>query len=426
MAVKDFLRSVLPVWASPAKAKAISVQERNRQVLLSQFTSDSFPEFSLQSGSGQHVNEKTALGIPAFYRGVKVIAETISSLKWEVQDTDADGNITQRPTHPVYRLLTEPSPRYNKITFLETLVAYSVIRGNGYAYIRRNPSTLRPIELRLLDPRNVEPYINQEGELRYKMYSGRGLQRSLEVVEHDNMIHISNMVMDEDHIEGLSPLSVFRNSLGLPMAMTEWAGKTFKDGSPLQGLLSTDAALTREQLDQATDQWKKQLSKGNTPILPGGLKFQAITLSPEDALFVENYQLTVGEVSRILGVPPPFLSDLERATFSNIEELGRWLVTYTIRPWVKRIEAEFNRKLLYEREKGKTRVRGSMESLLRGNMQNQADFLQKMVIGGVMSRNEARKYIGLNSREGLDEMPMPVQFQQGANDTSDEQEQDEN
>lgn len=411
--IRSIISAILPVWASPKQG--LNVQERNRQVLLSQFTSDDWPAYVNKSVSGQSVNEMSALGIPAFYRGVKVIAETIASLQWDVQQVDADGNITTVQNHPVSALLNEPSPRYNKITFLETVLAYSVIRGNGYAYISRNERSQRPTELRIVSPSNVEPYLNQNGELYYKVYTGN-LNSTVEIVEFTDMIHIPNIVMDEDHICGLSPLSVFRNSLGLPLAMTEWAGKTFKDGSPLQGLLSTDKAMSEAQLDQAADQWKKQLNKGNTPILPGGLKFQAITLSPEDALFIENYKLTIEEISRMLGVPPPFLSDLDRATFSNIEEQNRWLVTYTIRPWVKRIEAEFNRKLLYESEKGSIRVRANMESLLRGNTKDQAEFIAKMVLSGVMTRNEARKNIGLNSVDGLDEMLTPVQFQ----NTSDE------
>lgn len=385
--------------------------KRNREKLLSQFTGGTW-FWQTGSASGETISDLTTLGIPAFYRAVQVISDTIAGLKLEVEQVDAEGNITKLPNHPLMRVLNEPSPLYNKFTWRATNQAYAIIRGNAYCFIRRDPRTLRPVELRIVEPGHCEPYLNSRGELYYRVTHDTG---RMEIVEWTEMVHIPNLALKEDNIEGLSTIGLFRNSLGLPISMTKWAGKTFKDGSPLQGLLSTDKAMSREQLDQATDQWKAQLGRGNTPILPGGLKFQAITLSPEDALFVDNYKLTVADVANITGVPLHMLSQLDRATFSNIEEQSREFVQNTIRPWVKRWESELNRKLLYEREKGKIRIRFNMESLLRGNQQTQADYLSKMVLNGIMSRNEARKYIGLNTMDGLDEMPMPVQFLQDSN-----------
>jgi HK97 family phage portal protein len=393
---------------------------RSRTQLLSTWTSSSFLWNGLKSSSGQTVNQASALSIPAFYRGTQIISETMASLKLEIQRVDKDGNIEKLPNHPLSKILNEPSQRYTGFSLRSTIQAYALIKGNGYAFISRSGKTARPTELRVVAPDKVQPYINDNGDLRYKVWDDKG---NVAVVEFTDMIHIPNLILNGDHIEGLSPITVFKNSLGLPLAMTDYAGRTFKDGSPLQGILSTDKNMTPPQIEAATAEWKKQLNNGNTPILPGSLKFQAITLSPEDALFVDNYKLTVEDISRILGVPMHMLSALDRATFSNIEEQSREFVQNTIRPWVKRTEAELERKLLFEREKGTIRIRFNMESLLRGSMQVQSEYISKMVLGGIMSRNEARKYIGMNSIEGLDEFLTPVQFLEPDNEEDENQDE---
>jgi len=380
---------------------------RSRTQLLSTWTSSSWLWNGAKSSSGQTVNQDSALSIPAFYRGTQIIAETMASIQLQIQKVDKDGNIENLPNHPLARLLNEPSQRYTGFTMRSTLQAYALIRGNGYAFISRSGTTARPTELRIVAPEKVNPYINKNGELRYKVTDENG---TIHVVEFSDMLHIPNLVLGGDHLEGISPISAFKNSLGLPLAMTDFAGRTFRDGSPLQGILSTDKPMTAQQLDAASDQWKKRISDNTTPMLPGGLKFQAITLSPGDALFIDNYKLTIEDVSRMLGVPMHMLSALDKATFSNIEEQSREFVQNTIRPWVKRTEAELERKLLFEREKGTYRIRFNMESLMRGSMQVQAEYISKMVLNGVMNRNEARKYIGMNKADGLDEFLTPVQF----------------
>jgi HK97 family phage portal protein len=385
-----------------------AIQNRDRTTLLKNFTSDSWPFWNTKSASGQTVTQGTAIAIPAVYRAVQIISDALASLKMEVVRVDSNGDLEVQPDHPVNILLTDPSPYYSKFTLKSTIQTYSLLQGNGYAFISRNTRTARPENLRIVAPEKVEPYL-KGGTLFYKVFGEDG---TVEVVEFTEMLHIPNLVLGGDHITGISTISNFKNSLGLNLSMVEWMGKTMQDGSPIQGLLSTETNLSKEQIEIAAKQWKDQLAKGSTPILPGGLKYQGVTLSPEDMLFVDNYKMTVEDISRMFGVPLHMLSSLDRATFSNIEEQSREFVTHTLRPWIKRWEAELNRKLLFETEKGTYRIRFNMESLLRGSTKDQGEFLSKMVLNGIMSRNEARKNIGLNSKDGLDEMPMPVQFQQ--------------
>lgn len=400
------LQRLLPVFARSPKGQLRS--SNSREYLLSQFTSDNWPFGMRKTAAGQTVTQATALSIPAFYRGVQIISDSLASLQLGVEQVGTDGNITKLPDHPLNTLLSNPSPRYSKYTLKSTMQAYALMRGNGYGFINRNAKG-EPTEIRIIAPENCKPKLNDLGQLRYIVTE----KQKTEVVEFSDMIHIPNLVLGEDHIEGISAISAFANALGLPLAMQEWMGKTMADGSPIQGLLSTDSVMSKEQIELAAQQWKDQLAKAATPILPGGLKYQGVSLSPEDMLFVDNYKLTVEDISRILGVPLHMLSSLDKATFSNIEEQGREFVTYTMRPWVKRWEPELTRKLVTEKDQKKgIRVRFNLDSMLRGSTAAQGEFLSKMVLNGVMSRNEARQYIGLNSKDGLDDMPLPVQFQQ--------------
>jgi len=188
--------------------------------------------------------------------------------------------------------------------------------------------------------------------------------------------------------------------------------------------------LTAEARDRVTDSFSKNYlglsNAGKVPVLDVGMKFVPLSLSPDDAQFVESHKLSIPEVARIFNIPPHLIADLDRSTFNNIEQLSREFVTYTLRPWIKQWEAELNRKLFLEEEKGRFRVRFNINSLLRGDTASQSQQIDTVMKWGIMSINEVRQtFFDMNPIDGEvgDKNLVPLNMvdpQQGNNENNTE------
>lgn len=91
------------------------------------------------------------------------------------------------------------------------------------------------------------------------------------------------------------------------------------------------------------------------------MKFQAIGIPPEQAQFLETRKFQINEIARIFRVPPHMLADLEKSSFSNIEQQSLEFVKYTLDPWVIRWEQSIQRALLSREEKRESRTTQSLE-----------------------------------------------------------------
>ena len=163
----------------------------------------------------------------------------------------------------------------------------------------------------------------------------------------------------------------------------------------MSGYITTDVPLTADARDRVTNSFSQNYlglsNAGKVPVLDVGMKFIPLSLSPDDAQFVESHKMSIPEVARIFNIPPHLIADLERSTFSNIEQLSREFVTYTLRPWIKQWEAELNRKLFLEEEKGRFKIRFNINSLLRGDTASQSQQIDTVMKWGIMSINEVRQ-----------------------------------
>ncbi len=227
---------------------------------------------------------------------------------------------------------------------------------------------------------------------------------SSEIVEQSNILHIMGFTMDG--LWGKSPLTVSREAIGGALATQEFGNLFFKNGANMGGVLQTDEVLSDTALKRLQETWAEiyeGVKKANkTAILEAGLKYESISIPPNDAQFLETRTFQVEEIARIFNVPPPLLYDLSRATFSNIEELILSFVKFDISPDLRAWEAEYNRKLLFESEKGKLFIEHSVDGLLRGDQKARADFFQKMIQNGVMSPNQVASKENLPNFEGGD------------------------
>jgi HK97 family phage portal protein len=350
--------------------------------------------FSGPVSSGVNVTQDTSLGIGAVYRAVLVLGEGVAGLQGEVIQEDRKGTKKRHPQHRVARQMSEPSVLYTGFTFKQMITAFAALRGNGIAKI--NPDGTFSV----IDPGTVKTEFSGN-TLVYFYQDEKGVSKTADSSE---ILHIPALVMEPGRVLGKSPLEVHRETIGLSIAQTRYAGKFFKNGAHIDGFLSTDQKLSPEGIDRMAKSWRSRYTgvdnAGSTPVLEEGMKYIPLSLNPQDAMFIEASQLSVQEVARIFGVPLHMLASLERATFSNIEHQSREFVTYTLRPWVKRWEEEINRKLFTESEKRNGYYyRFNLESLLRGDSESRAKLIDTYMKWGIANRDEIRRLEGWNDSE---------------------------
>ena len=332
------------------------------------------------------IDKTAAIALPAFYAGLKVLGETTASLKLEVLRTLPNGDIVPATDHNLYNLLRyEPCPLYSAYSWNEAAVINGASQGNDYSYIQRDQKgQVKAIYLIPSDRVYVWVY---EGKVWYRDVVSRRTFSS------DEIIHCP--WMSYDGIHGLSAIEYHATTLGQGLRGVEYGENILRNGAFIQGTLTTDGKLTQEQRDTIVKGWRTAYSgsenSGKTPILEGGLKFQPVRLKPSDIEFIKSMNANTNTVAMILRVPLHLLQQLERSTNNNIEHQSIDFVVHTVRPMVKRREAEMNRKLLTARERAEGyHIRYNIDSLLRGDHKSRAEFYRTLWTMGALNADEIR------------------------------------
>lgn len=378
------------------------------------------------SSSGISVNHTNALGLSSVWACIRVISEGVSSLPINVYRRLPDGGREIAHDHPVQKLIKNPNEFMTSFTFRETVQSHISNWGNGYAAIIRMNSQ-RPAELLPLDPSKT--YAKREGGKLFYITDIDGKKHKINAID---MIHVPGLGFDG--ITGYSPITMHRNAIGLGMAADEYAGRFFANDATPKGVIEHPSHFKdSESFNKFKNNWQDSQGGSNrhkTAILQDGMKYTQISLAPNDAQFIETKKYSVTDIARIFRVPPHMIGDLERSTFSNIEQQALEFVKYTLLPWLIRWEQELNRKLFTEREKesGEFFIKHSVDGLLRGDINSRYDAYGKGINSGFITRNEARELEDMNKLDGLDEVLIPLnmasadQSEETPDDSSDTEE----
>ena len=348
------------------------------------------------------VTETTAQSIPAYFRAITIIAEQLASLPFSIYEKTANG-VEEAISHPLYNLINfRPSPLYNSFDWREAFSRQLQLRGDSFIRIIRNGATGRVQELRIIEP-PVDMF-EMEGQWFYRFTN---LNKTL---RFDEVIHLK--AFTKDGIKGESTLKLLREVFGLGISQIDFAAGYYGNGAHLSGVLESDKSLTKEQAKVVIDTWNMQHSGpenfGKTGMLQAGFKYKPISGNMQESQYIESRHLTVEDIANITGVHPILLANLEKATFSNVEELNRIFVQFTLRTWCKRIEAEFNSKLFSNSEQGRYFVRFNLDGLLRGDTKARTDYYKTMRLIGAMNPNEVRALENMNPYEGGNDYDKPL------------------
>ena len=312
------------------------------------------------SKAGVNVTEDSSMSIAAVYACVNKIASTLAQINLDL--VRMEGRTRERvKTHPAYYVTqVEPNMFATPFEFWQTIIAHADdverrTKNGAYIYRVRNEFTVQP----------------------------------------EDMLEIFNL-------HRASPIAVHRDNIGLAKAVQDYGSEYFGNGGQMTGVLSSDQPLKAEQMQTIQKSWNRSMTSSGTKLLPFGFKYNRISITPDEAQFINTRRLQAEEICRIFSVPPSLIQLETQSTFNNVEQQSMQFTRHTLAPWAKRIEEELNRKLLTTFDRDEMHFRYRMNDLHRGDMAGRAAFYQQMVQSGIFSINEVREMEDMNPTAGGD------------------------
>jgi HK97 family phage portal protein len=341
------------------------------------------------SKAGIPVNLDSASRLSAFWRGLRLLSETLASVPCCLYERQRPRGRRKATEHPLYSVVHDQmNPDMTSFFARECMQAQVVAYGNAYGAIRRDGGG-RPREIWPLISQRVEPQRNREGGLTYWITLTNGAR---EPWGGSDILHVPGLSFDG--IKGKSVLGAARDVLGSGLAAQDYGATFFKSGGRPPAVIETQLpkldpdtkkTLSETWLSGRGDNWHQ------VAFLPRNMKYVAVGIPPNDAQWLESRKFSVPEIARILGVPPHLLYDLDRATFSNIEMQSTEFIIFTMRQWFVRWEQELNRKLLSPAERERYYFEFNADGLMRGDSASRGQFYALMRQWGAYSANDIRE-----------------------------------
>jgi HK97 family phage portal protein len=368
--------------------------------------------FPVGNAANKPVTIDTALQLATVWACVRLLSETIATLPLFVyRKGTADSRIID-PQHPLYAILHDaPSADYTAVEFWEGVALSLCLWGNAYAKKEKMGGrlvALTPLRCDLMAVRRTE-----RGAREYRYSDPKGFK----VYSEDEIFHVRGFGGAGD--VGLSPISFARQSLGNAMAADEFAGTMFANGARPSGILTIDQVLKPEQRKQLKENIVEPFvgseNAGGVMVFEAGMKFQPVTMTPEDSQFLETRGFHVEEICRWFRVPPFMVGHTEKTTSwgTGLEQQNIGFLTYSLRPYLTRIEQAIKRSLIKPEERSTVYAEFSVEGLLRADSKARAEFYAKALGAGGhrpwMTVAEVRSYENLPDKGGdTDTLQAPV------------------
>jgi HK97 family phage portal protein len=390
------------VNATPTHPHAISPMESERWNTVFQS--------GRTAASSVRVSHKSVVGYAPFFRGINLISNSVAGLPRNVYRRTGDDDREIATIHPAQRLIKrEASPVLLAHKLFQTLQAHALLFGNGYAAIERN-ERMQPVALWPLDPQaTLIRYV--DGELWYcATIDGAQVK-----IPGRNVLHIKGL--SHNGIAGYAILDIMADALGVGMAAQQFGGRFFGQGANMSGLLMVPGHFSEEKIRNTMQAWDSMYegitNAHKVALLQEGVKFQQMTIAPEQAQFLQTRGFEVRTtVANILGVPPHLLGDETRTSHNSLEQENQSYLVHSLSPWLTEWESELDCKLLSEREKerGTHFIEFNREAQIRMQFKEKVDGIRGQMEVGVLSLNEARKMFNMPAVENGDARYRPANW----------------
>jgi HK97 family phage portal protein len=352
---------------------------------------------------GQSVTLDTTLGLPALWGAYRILSESIASLPIEVYERRSDGNYPAEKLKARHLLRLEPNSLYSAYDLKALNILDLASTGNYFNRIYRKNGEID--EIIRIDPKDVTLLISKDGrKLNYEVNTTDKLGHAKKLnLDHDDVEHVK--IMSLNGFIGRSPITACMEAFGMMLAAQQYGASFYANGAHLTGILSSPLNLTKEQQKALLEAWNDRVKadKNGTAILGSDMKYTRISATPAEADLINILNLTDRQINQIFRIPAHLNGDLTRSTNNNIEQQSLDFLTHCLRPILKAIENEKNRKYwLTESNRKKYFVDFNLDAMLRANTEARASFYNTMVTLGIFSINEVRALERMNSIENGD------------------------
>ena len=369
------------------------------------------PFLGLPTTSGVSVTVVSSLENTAVWNAITLLSQTLALVPLKLfRRVSPRGKVEARENTLFNILHIAPNPEMTSFNWREVQMGSLLGWGNAYSEIQFDPRTGRVVALWPIPPERVKVK-RIEGKLFYDILLPTGMTVTLPAFR---MLHVPGFSFDG--IVGMSPIQLHRNAIGLGLATEEFGARFFGNGAIPGGVITHPNTLSQLAGENIKKSWNKaQQGLTNAQrinILDEGMKYEKIGIAPEDAQFLQTRKFQVTEIARIYNVPPSMIGDLEKATFTNIEQQSLNFIRFTMLPWFKRWEQVFDKKLLGPNERLEFFAEFNAEGLLRGDSEARSNFYQKLFSVGALSPNDIRDKENMNPIVDGDQYFVPSNFQQ--------------
>ena len=376
---------------------------RSRDAPRNSTSGSAYRFFMGSSTSGKRVNERSAMQMTAVYSCVRILSEAVAGLPLHLYQYTDKSSKEKAVENPLYFLLhDEPNTEMTSFVFRETLMTHLLLWGNAYSQIIRNGKG-EVVGLYPLMPDRMTVNRDEKGRLYYEYMvssdDAKTLKDGTVKLSPYDVLHIPGLGFDG--LVGYSPIAMAKNAIGLAIAAEEYGSKFYANGATPSGILEYPGTV--KEPDKVRESWNAGFGGSSNAhkiaVLEEGMKYTPISISPNEAQFLETRKFQINEIARIFRVPPHMVGDLEKSSFSNIEQQSLEFVKYTLEPWLVRWEQAMQRSLIPQDDKSKYFIKFNVDGLLRGDYQSRMQGYATARQNGWMSANDIREL------ENLDRIP---------------------
>lgn len=359
---------------------------------------------TVAGATAKPVTFDTAMTVSAVFACIRLLAETVSSLPLNMYKLDSEGNRTLDSQHELIKLLKyRPNRRQTRIEFFEQLMLNLVSSGN--AYILRGYMGKRLVSLQVLNSGSVEPELLANGDLIYHWQQQDGTRKKLTEAE------VWHVRLFGNGLVGLSPLSHAKKSIGVALAGDDKITHLMSNGAKPTGVLLAQNWPNKEQRDGLRTEMDGLINGDQTElaVLGGGMKFEAMSLTPEDLELLATRRFSLEEIARIFGVPSVLINDTSASTVwgSGIDSIINGFYKFDLRPYLEKLEISMVVNLLPRTEWESYELEFDADAILRANLKDRVEATSKQVLSGYMTPNEARKSEGRQPKPNGDQLLVP-------------------
>lgn len=346
------------------------------------------------TASGERVTPTSALTLSTVYACVRLLADAVSELPAQAtRGKGAEATPAERP--PTW--LDEPSPLWRRIDVWNQLMTSLLLHGNAYVFTLRD-ATGAVLELWPVNPDDVSVTVTDRGPVKQVAYMVAGVPMSFV-----DLLHVRGMLLP-GRVCGVSPVEAAAETIGLGLGAQKYGARFFGGGAVPGGIVEAPGAISPDGIKLLRQSWRELHSgAGNAhklAVLTEGASYKPISLPPEQAQFLATRQFQVADIARVYGVAPHLVGDASGSTSwgSGLAEQSTNTVTYSLRPWVTRLEQGLTWLARSERPTvagaRKLHVRLDVDHLTRGTFEQQVRAIRLGVEGGLFNLDEGRAMLG--------------------------------